>query len=604
MGPSETHSGKEELKFEFERYLNIRSAYTPAWLSDGRRVAFLTDITGTPQVWAVEASGGWPDQLTFFQDKVWTLATAPGGDGLICTRDVGGNERYQLFFVSDDGAEVRRLTQDDQAIHHFGAWSHEGDRVAYVSNAQNSVHFDVYIHPLDGGEPAMVFQSEGNFRVLAWSPDDSQLILSHEVSSAHQPLYVLDLTSGGIRPLIPLDEPASQRQVRWAMDGTVYLLTNRDRDFIGLARLDVEAGQVTYLADHPWDVEALAVSPDARKLAYTINVDGYARLTIHDLASGKSTQVSGLPGGVTAEPVFSPDGARLAVSVQSPQHNLDVWIVDVDTLTCRRITQSSLAGIPQASLAKPELIQYTTFDGRTIPAFFYRPPGVEPPLPVILYVHGGPASQIQADFDPRFQFFLSRGYAILAPNVRGSSGYGKAYMALDDVRLRMDSVTDLKYAVEWLRASGVAAPGRIAIYGRSYGGFMVLAAITTFPDLWAAAIDVVGIANWVTFLENTGPWRRAHREREYGSLESDRAFLKSISPIYQVDRIQAPLLVVHGANDPRVPVTEADQIVEGLRERGHPVAYLRYPDEGHKISKLRNRIDSFTKMADFLAQYL
>jgi dipeptidyl aminopeptidase/acylaminoacyl peptidase len=351
-------------------------------------------------------------------------------------------------------------------------------------------------------------------------------------------------------------------------------------------------------------VESLAVSPDARKLAYTTNVDGYARLTFHDLASGESTQVSGLPGGVTAEPVFSPDGAHLAVSVQSPQHNMDVWIVDSDTFAPRRVTQSSLAGIPQASLAKPELIHYDTFDGRTLPAFLYRPPGVEPPLPVILYVHGGPASQIRPDFDPRFQFFLSRGYAILAPNVRGSSGYGKAYMALDDVRLRMDSVTDLKYAVEWLRASGVADPGRIAIYGRSYGGFMVLAAITTYPDLWAAAIDVVGIANWVTFLENTGPWRRAHREQEYGSLESDRPFLESISPIYQVDRIQAPLLVVHGANDPRVPVTEADQIVESLRERGHPVAYLRYPDEGHKISKLQNRIDSFTKMAGFLAQYL
>jgi len=219
-------------------------------------------------------------------------------------------------------------------------------------------------------------------------------------------------------------------------------------------------------------------------------------------------------------------------------------------------------------------------------------------------VHGGPASQIQADFDPRFQFFLSRGYAILAPNVRGSSGYGKAYRALDDVDLRMDSVADLKHAVEWLWTSGEVDPDRIAIYGRSYGGFMVLSAITTYPDLWAAAIDVVGIANWITFLENTGPWRRAHREKEYGSLERDRALLESISPIHQMDRIQAPLMVIHGANDPRVPVSEADQIVQSLRARAHPVEYLRYEDEGHKISKLGNRVDSFTKMAEFLARYL
>jgi dipeptidyl aminopeptidase/acylaminoacyl peptidase len=294
----------------------------------------------------------------------------------------------------------------------------------------------------------------------------------------------------------------------------------------------------------------------------------------------------------------------VAVSVQSPRHNLDVWEVDVGTLSCRRLTQSSLAGIPRSSLVEPELIHFDTFDGRSIPAFLYRPTAIEPPLPVILYVHGGPASQIRPDFDPRFQFFLKQGYAILAPNVRGSSGYGKAYMALDDVRLRMDSVADLKHAVEWLRASGIADPDRIAIYGRSYGGFMVLAAITTYPDLWAAAIDVVGIANWVTFLENTGRWRRAHREQEYGSLAADRAFLEGISPIHQVDRIQAPLLVVHGANDPRVPVTEADQIVDSLKQRGHPVEFLRYSDEGHKISKLSNRVDSFTRMCEFLARYL
>jgi len=590
--------------FDFERYLNIRSAYTPAWLNDGQRVAFLTDITGTPQVWAVDADGGWPDQLTFFQDKVWTLSVAQGGERLICTRDVGGNERYQLFLVSSDGAEVRRLSQDDDAIHHFGSWSHDAERIAYVSNARNSVHFDVYVQTVGSGKSEMVFQSSGNFRVLAWSPDDSLLILSHEISSAHQPLYLLDVDDGSIRALTPDDQPLSNRQVRWASDGAVYLLTDRGLDFMGAARLDLATGEVTYLVEHGWDVEALEVSPDARTLAYVANVDGYARLYIHDLAAGQSGQVLDLPRGVVAEPTFSPDGKRVAVSVQSPQHSLDIWLVDVDSFECRQVTQSSLAGIPRDSLVQPELIHYETFDGCQIPAFFYRPVGVAAPLPVVLYVHGGPASQTRADFDPRFQYFLSRGYAVLAPNVRGSSGYGKTYMALDDVRKRMDSVTDLKYAVSWLRACGEVDPDRIAIYGRSYGGFMVLAAVTAYPDLWAAAIDVVGIANWVTFLENTGPWRRAHREQEYGSLAHDRDFLESISPIHKVDRIQAPMLVVHGVNDPRVPVTEADQIVNSLRDRGHPVEYLRYEDEGHKISKLGNRIDSFTKMAGFLARYL
>lgn len=592
------------LTFDFERYLNIRSAYTPVWLAGGQRVGFLTDITGSPQVWAVDIAGGWPDPLCFFQDKVWTLDASPSGDRLICTRDVGGNECYQLFLVSGNGTEVRRLTHDDEAIFHFGGWSHDGRRIAYASNVRNGVHFDVYVQAVDGGKPVMVFQSDGNFRALAWSPDDAQLILCDEVSSAHQPLYLLELAEGRVRSLTPEDGPVSHRQVRWAADGHVYFLTDRDRDFKSLARLDVAFGQITYLADHNWDLESLAVSPDARNLAYTVNVEGYSRFYLYDLTTGQAGQVLGLPRGVVTELIFSPCGKHVAVSVQSPQLNLNIWTVEVDTFACRQLTRSSLAGIPQDSLVEPELIHYETFDGRTISAFFYRPPDVQSLLPVILYVHGGPASQTLADFDPRFQYFLGQGYAILAPNVRGSSGFGKVYMALDDVHRRMDSVADLKYAVEWLRTSGIVDPDRIAIYGRSYGGFMVLAAVTTYPDLWAAAVDVVGIANWVTFLENTGPWRRVHREKEYGSLERDRDFLESISPIHQVDRIQSPLLVVHGANDPRVPVTEAEQIVDRLGSRGHPVEYLCYEDEGHKISKLGNRIDSFTKMADFLERYL
>lgn len=590
--------------FDFARYLNVRSAYAPAWLAGGERLAFLTDITGTPQVWAVDATGGWADQLTFFQDKVWTLDAAPDGRQLICTRDIGGNERYQLFLVSASGTEARRLTQNDEAIHHFGGWSHDGQRIAYVSNARSGTHFDAYVQPADGGAPEMVFQGDGNYRVLTWSSDGAYLVLSLELSSAHQVLYLLDLASGEVRALTPEDEPVSNHHVRWAADGTLYLLTDRDREFTGLARLDVASGQVTHLVDHHYDLEALAVAPDARTLAYVANVDGAARLYLHDLNADQSGQVLGLPHGVAGEPTFSPDGKQLAVSVQGPRDNLNVWTVDVASFQVRQVTRSSLAGIPRDSLIAPELIHFETFDGRSIPAFFYRPAHVAPPLPVILYVHGGPASQTRADFDPRFQFFLSRGYAILAPNVRGSSGYGKTYMALDDVRQRMDSVADLKHAVEWLRASGEVNPSRIAIYGRSYGGFMVLAAVTTYPELWAAAIDVVGIGNWVTFLENTGPWRRAHREREYGSLAHDREFLESISPIHKIDRIQAPMLVIHGANDPRVPVTEAEQIVENLRGRGHPVEYLRYEDEGHKISKLQNRVDSFTRMADFLARYL
>ncbi len=596
-----------QLQLSFDRYLNIRSASTPVWLDGGERLAFLSDITGTPQIWSQPLDGGWPDQLTFFQEKVWTLGAAPGGKRLICTRDIGGNERYQMFLVSSDGVEVRRISESLDAIYHFGAWARDGIRIAYTSNQRNGTHFDVYIQDVDAGNGQMVFQTAGNFRVLDWSPDGKHLILVNEVSSAHQILFLLDVESNVAKPLTSLDEPVNNLQVHWKEDDFLFLLTNQGREFLGLAQMQIENGHVTYLLeDLQHDVDALGISPSGKTVAFVASMDGYSQLGLYSCETGQRRNVPDFPAGVIGEPKFSPDGSHVAVSVQTPQENLNIWVAELNNGPSppRKLTQSSLAGIPQRSFVAPALIHYETFDGRSIPGFFYSPQDMQPPFPCILYVHGGPATQTIPDFDPRFQFFLSRGYAILAPNVRGSRGYGKTYTALDDVELRMDSVTDLKHAVDWLGQQDEVDMKRIAIYGRSYGGFMVLSAITTFPDLWAAAIDVVGIANWVTFLENTSSWRRAHREQEYGSLEHDRKFLASISPIYEVDRIQCPLLVIHGANDPRVPVSEADQIVKSLQERDHPVDYLRYEDEGHKIAKLNNRIDSFTKMGEFLDRYL
>jgi dipeptidyl aminopeptidase/acylaminoacyl peptidase len=272
------------------------------------------------------------------------------------------------------------------------------------------------------------------------------------------------------------------------------------------------------------------------------------------------------------------------------------------------LTQSSLAGIPQSSFVEPELIRYKTFDGRQIPAWYYRPQNGSLSngrgFPVIVNVHGGPEGQAQPGFNGVNQYFLSRGYAVLAPNVRGSTGYGKTFTHLDDVEKREDSVKDLAAAVEWLKTQGGADPKRIAVTGGSYGGYMTLAAITLYPDLWAAAIDTVGIANFESFLKNTSGYRRKLREVEYGTLERDLEFLKSVSPLFKVDRIKTPLMVIHGKNDPRVPYTEAEQIVEALRKRGSPVEYKLFDDEGHGVNKLSNRLIVYPLMADFLDKYM
>ncbi|MFT4932055.1 MAG: dipeptidyl aminopeptidase/acylaminoacyl peptidase, partial [Natronomonas sp.] len=280
------------------------------------------------------------------------------------------------------------------------------------------------------------------------------------------------------------------------------------------------------------------------------------------------------------------------------------YVVDVETGEAERWTNAATAGIPRETFVEPQLIHYETFDGRSIPAFFSLPRDVDGEVPVVVDIHGGPESQRRPSFNPVKQYFLNRGYAYFEPNVRGSTGYGRAYTHLDDVEKRMDSVRDLRAGVEWLHDRDAVDPDRIAAMGGSYGGFMVLAALTEYPDLWAAGIDIVGIANFVTFLENTGDWRRELREAEYGSLEEDREFLESISPINHVGKIEAPLFVLHGANDPRVPLGEAEQIVEELEDRGVPVRKLVFEDEGHGFAKLENRIEAYRAVVGFLDEHV
>src|SRR5262249_27931590 len=288
-----------------------------------------------------------------------------------------------------------------------------------------------------------------------------------------------------------------------------------------------------------------------------------------------------------------------------PRHNPDVWVWDLKENKARQLTHSSRAGIPFSGFVEPKLIEYKTFDGRLIPAWFYRPADTGGRLPpVVVYPHGGPESQTRPTFNPLLQYLLDHGYAVLAPNVRGSSGYGTAYLNLDNTTKRMDSVADLAHAAYWLRDSKQGDPKRLAVYGGSYGGFMVLASVTHFPGLWAAGLPVVGLCHFGTFMEKTGAYRRANREAEYGNLREHREFFEKISPIHHVDKIRCPMMVIHGANDPRVPIEEAEQVVAALKKRDVSVEYLRYEDEGHGLAKLKNRLDAYPKMADFLDKYL
>ena len=603
--------------FPIERYLNIRAASSPALAPGGERVAFLLNVTGTPQVWSVAATGGWPEQLTFYTDRVDFVRWSPDGAWLLFGKARGGDENAQLYLMSPDGARVRQLTDAPKIRYNFGAWSPDGRRISYASNKRNPNFFDVYRMSILTGEEELIYQQDGSNAAAAWSPDGRFIVVSRasDTLSLDNDLYLVELASKRVTHLTPHEGAAQFGDVHFTRDNRALLLsTNVAGEWQSLARMDLATRKIVPASNAAWDTDASEMSHDGSLLAYALNRDGFSELYVRKLneaglGDDKDTPVA-LPGkGVVGGLDFSRDGRKLAFTFAGARFNSDVWLYDLKTRKLEQVTRSSRVGIPQQSFVEPELIRYKTFDGREIPAWYYRPQSVQlngaaRSLPVIVSVHGGPEGQERPAFNPTYQYFLSRGYAVLAPNVRGSTGYGKTYTHLDDVKLREDSVKDLAAAVEWLKTSGGADARRIAVMGGSYGGYMTLAAITLYPDLWAAAVEMYGISNFETNLRNTSGYRRRQREREYGTLAGDLEFLRSVSPIYKVDRIKAPLLVFQGKNDPRVPYTESEQIVKALRDRNAPVEYTLFDDEGHGFVKLNNRLVVYPKIVDFLERHM
>jgi len=603
--------------YGFERYLNVRTAYGASFSPDGARLSFLTDITGVAEVWSVAVDVGalsptWPAQLTYRGERVAGAAFSPTADTLLVSADIGGNERVQLSLLAADGSTFVPLTDKPETIFQFGGWSPDGARICYGSNERDQRYFDVYERDLASGETRLLLQQDGTNYAAGYSTDGRQVLATRHDSNTRNQLWLIDAATLEARPLTPEIREGQARHLaaQWSADGKgLYLLSDRDRQFLSLAYLDLATTALTYLTNDRWDADELTLTHDGTRLALVTNEEGYSKLALFDVADGwerrRPLPAPELSACVVREVTWSRDGSRLAFTLDAANDNPDVRVWDVERQTLWRATRSDTAGIPRTSFVAPSLIHYPTFDGREIPAFLFLPQtGQTQGLPVVLWVHGGPESQLRPIFNSVIQYFVQRGYGVLAPNVRGSTGYGYEYQSLDDVRLRMNSVADLRAAAEWLAASGTADAARIAVMGGSYGGFMTLAALTTYPDLWAAGVDIVGIANFVTFLENTGPWRRKLREPEYGSLENDREFLEEISPLRSADRIAAPLFVLHGRNDPRVPVGEAEQIATAVRARGLPVEHLVFDDEGHGIIKRANRLVAYPAIARFLDAHL
>lgn len=595
-------------EYSLRRFLNVRAAFAPSFHPTEDRVAFLMDTTGTSQIWMLDGQQQWPEQLTFYDDSVRFLQWAPSDPHLIFGKDRGGNERMQLYRLNPEKGTTQCLTPDSEAKHRWGSWSPSGDQFAFVSNRRNASSFDVYVQSPEEQEAERILETDGLFHVMDWSPDGRKLLLTRAESSFRQELFVCSLDSGTKKRIVP-EEPARYLSACWGPDGKfVYTSSDFKTDSLSLHRIHPEkASPELFFEGEGWNIENLRIHKDSGRLLFSRNVGGYSDLRAGKLEDGflqflsEPKHPDGVVGGIS----FNTDGSRYAVTFTGPTINANVYVGDVESGMMDRWSNASKGAIPNRVFQVPGLRHFESFDGRSIPAFFTLPENASTDdTPVIVDIHGGPASQRRPSFRSLRSFFAHRGYAVFEPNVRGSSGYGKNYMALDDVRNRMDSVKDIKSGVEWLKQQDAVDPDRIIAYGGSYGGFMVLASLVEYPELWAAGVDIVGIANFITFLENTGDWRREHREAEYGSLEEDREFLREISPINHVEKIQAPLLVLHGENDPRVPVEEARQIADRLEERDVPVQLKIFSDEGHGFQKRENRIEAYQTVVNFLDRHV
>ena len=608
------------MTYTIDRYLNVKTAAMPSISSDGRWLAFISDLTGVPQAWRAPLGGGgavpMPEQLTFAEDRVlWLLCSpAPGDPRLLFTRDRGGDENAHLYLLDPITGAERCLTSGHDGVMHIpGQWSADGHSLLFAANRAHPAHFGLYRQKLDTDQAELLWQSDepGLLYDAMPHPTAGRVLFSRMGFSATHHLLELDLATGQARRLDPPDRPARYLSATYSADGgQVYVVTDLDNDRTNVMRLDLSTGQWDTVIGPYYDLEHFSLSPDGRIMAFTINQDGYSRLELLDVERGVARPGPTLPDGVLGfldeRIAFAPDSTALAFSYATPRSasNVYYWEWAAMGQGVRPLTQMPHGGIPTTTFVDAEPIRYPTFDDRLIPAWLYRPRAAATPLPVVILVHGGPESQARPGFDFMAQYLVNRGYAVLAPNVRGSTGYGNAYSHLDDVERRLDSVSDLAHAARWLAAQAEFDSSRIAVQGGSYGGYMVLAALAFHPELWAAGVDIVGIANFVTFLENTSGYRRQHRESEYGRLAGDRDLLERVSPINYVERMTAPLLVIHGANDPRVPLSEAEQLVARLAALGRAAELLVFDDEGHGIKLLKNKRVAYAAIARFLDEAL
>jgi len=599
------------------RYTEFRGAGLQDWHPTRREMLVTTRFADTNQIHRVRFPGGARTQLTFFPDRVLGASYAPkGGEFFVFGKDTGGNEFTQLYRYDLATGDVALLTDGRRSQNGGGQWSNAGDRIAYGTTARNGKDRDIHVmDPRDPQSDRVVLETEGGgWAALAWSPDDRQLLVGESISANESYRWLLDLASGEKRLLTPKGgaEKVHYGGGVFARDGkSVYVSTDKGSEFHRLARVDPATGDHDFLATHiDWDVDDFKLSPDGKTVAFATNEDGVDVLRLLDTATGKERPAPrlGLGLGVMGGLEWHQNGRDLAFGYSSARSPADVYSLDVTSGKIDRWTESETGGLDAARFSEPELVRWKTFDGRTISGFLYKPPArFAGRRPVLINIHGGPEGQSRPSFLGRSNYYMNQlGLAVIYPNVRGSTGYGKTFLKLDNEMLREDSVKDIGALLDWIPTRSDLDPQRVMVTGGSYGGYMTLAVATHYDDRLRCALDVVGVSNFISFMERTEAYRRDLRRVEYGDERNPkiRAFFERIAPLNNAAKITKPLFVVAGKNDPRVPVQESEQMVATVRKNGTPVWWLMAQDEGHGFAKKKNQDYQFYATVMFIKEYL
>ena len=602
----------EDLEALLERMAKIGQSTSPSFSPDGEHLAFVSDLNGLPQVWTVPTRGGFPRLVTSLGDQVGGVAWSPVDDLLVFSLAPGGGMNQQVYSIRPDGTEMQRLTSGGQSNNWVGGFDRSGRWLSVSSNRTDPGSMDVWLYDLDSGEERMAVDNGGIGFLADMHPEGTHGVVYRMVSRGDDNLYLVDLAEDSSSEevlLTPHDPPGSFGGGIFSPDGqTLYLSSNGGRDLTAFGRIQLSRDQ------DPSEIEILVARDDAELQGFELshagdqvilnwNRAGRNELQRLDLASLETLPLPDIPAELIGGLTFSKDDRYLAMVLSGSTAPSDIWVLEMASGDLWQVTHSPHAGVDLETLVRPELVRYSAHDNLELSAWLYRPEG-DGPFPYVLSFHGGPESQERPRFNRVYQALLQRRIGVLAPNVRGSSGFGKRFVNLDNGALRFDGIKDIEASARFLLDGGYAKEGHLGIMGGSYGGYMTMAGLAWYPDLFAAGANLFGVVNFETFFEHTEAWMAAVSKIEYGDPDTQAELLRELSPIHRLDQVKAPTLVLHGANDTNVPVVEAEQVVDHLKRRGVPVEYVLFEDEGHGFRKTVNRLRMTVEIVDWFEQYL